>query len=345
MKRSPLVVLAIALALAGGYFIARSTASKAGTASPGLYRCAMHPSYTAERPGDCPICGMHLTKMPQPAQASDGLRPSVTEQERSGLATTRISRRRLRRNVAATGEMVLNSPATLNAPVDGAILTINVAAEGPNPVPVQKNQLALVIQPSQSAHLPGPVEIRSPAQAWMTVNVAPNAPVKEGFPLAYYTSVELLPVIAEIPPESIDLVKKGAYAEMTADTNPGQVWTGSVTNLLGIYSEKTRAAKIKLEFPNRSLNMRSNMPVHVRIRYEGPPVLTIPEDAVLWTGQHWICYVAESPGRFRAHELAIGAQAEGLYQVHSGVREGDRVVSKAAFLLDSESRLRTEIDR
>jgi hypothetical protein len=28
------------------------------------YHCPMHPTYTADRPGSCPICGMALTLIP-----------------------------------------------------------------------------------------------------------------------------------------------------------------------------------------------------------------------------------------------------------------------------------------
>jgi hypothetical protein len=27
-----------------------------------IYVCPMHPTYTSDRPGDCPICGMRLVK-------------------------------------------------------------------------------------------------------------------------------------------------------------------------------------------------------------------------------------------------------------------------------------------
>jgi membrane fusion protein, copper/silver efflux system len=169
--------------------------------------------------------------------------------------------------------------------------------------------------------------------------------VPEGFVLAFYSPVEILPVTADIPLDSIDLVKTGSSAEMTSDSDPGKTWTGTVTNVLGIYNDQTRAAKVKLEFPNTSLNMRSNMPVHLRIHHAGAPVLAVPEDAVLWSGNRWICYVPESDDRFIAWPLQLGAHSAGFYEVRGGLKLGDAVVAKAAFLVDSESRLRSQIDR
>jgi len=37
-----------------------STNPPAVTATNGLYTCPMHPDFVTNRPGDCPICGMHL---------------------------------------------------------------------------------------------------------------------------------------------------------------------------------------------------------------------------------------------------------------------------------------------
>src|SRR3989338_4562328 len=38
-----------------------------------MYHCPMHPTYTSDRPGDCPICGMKLV----PIESEEA--PSATE--------------------------------------------------------------------------------------------------------------------------------------------------------------------------------------------------------------------------------------------------------------------------
>jgi len=55
----PVVFLALSIAAASFML---SGCHKASIESKGLYYCPMHPTYTSDRPGDCPICNMKLVK-------------------------------------------------------------------------------------------------------------------------------------------------------------------------------------------------------------------------------------------------------------------------------------------
>lgn len=55
------------------------------------YRCPMHPSYTSDKPGDCPICGMKLVKVkntPAPADAASKNPAAVQEKDLSEICIT-----------------------------------------------------------------------------------------------------------------------------------------------------------------------------------------------------------------------------------------------------------------
>ena len=55
-------VIAVAL-LGGGITAYRHFHGGNGAhAQAEIYYCPMHPNYTSDKPGDCPICGMHLVK-------------------------------------------------------------------------------------------------------------------------------------------------------------------------------------------------------------------------------------------------------------------------------------------
>ncbi len=83
------VVLTAAAFLAGygwgRWYGPRPSAAAANRAAPASrYYCPMHPSYTSDRPGDCPICGMRLVPLEEQAPASGappgpeaGLPPNV----------------------------------------------------------------------------------------------------------------------------------------------------------------------------------------------------------------------------------------------------------------------------
>ena len=68
-------------------------------------------------------------------------------------------------------------------------------------------------------------------------------------------------------------------------------------------------------------------------------VLAIPATAVLDTGIRKIVYIEKSTGQYVGKEVALGAKAGDYYPVLEGLEYGDRVVTSANFLIDSQSQL------
>jgi multidrug efflux pump subunit AcrA (membrane-fusion protein) len=68
--------------------------------------------------------------------------------------------------------------------------------------------------------------------------------------------------------------------------------------------------------------------------------LAIRDEAVLDSGKRQIAFVDKGQGYFEPRELQVGAKVENYYEVLSGVKEGERVVTSANFLIDSESKLK-----
>jgi Cu(I)/Ag(I) efflux system membrane fusion protein len=67
-----------------------------------------------------------------------------------------------------------------------------------------------------------------------------------------------------------------------------------------------------------------------------PPVLAVPAEAVLTTGRRSLVYVEEEPGRYRWREPVLGPRAGDWFLVLGGLEEGDRVVVRGAFMIDSQ---------
>ncbi len=69
---------------------------------------------------------------------------------------------------------------------------------------------------------------------------------------------------------------------------------------------------------------------------EHPKVLAVPADAVLTTGRRQLVYVEKEPGKYQLVEPQLGPRAGDYYPVISGLKQGDRVVTRGNFLLDSQ---------
>ncbi|HHT9108943.1 MAG TPA: efflux RND transporter periplasmic adaptor subunit, partial [Candidatus Wunengus sp. YC63] len=68
-------------------------------------------------------------------------------------------------------------------------------------------------------------------------------------------------------------------------------------------------------------------------------VLAIPATAVLDTGIRKIVYIDKGNGQYVGKEVALGPKAGDYYPVLEGLEEGDKVVTSANFLIDSQSQL------
>ena len=71
--------------------------------------------------------------------------------------------------------------------------------------------------------------------------------------------------------------------------------------------------------------------------------VTIPESAVIDTGTRQVVFVDKGDGRFEPREVKVGAKGDNYYQITSGVKAGEKVVTSANFLIDSESSFRAAI--
>jgi Cu(I)/Ag(I) efflux system membrane fusion protein len=85
------------------------------------------------------------------------------------------------------------------------------------------------------------------------------------------------------------------------------------------------------------------MYVNVSMKVEIAESVVIPDSAVMNTGLRQIVFVDIGGGQFEPREVKTGYRSSGLVQVISGVAMGEKVVVRANFLLDSESRLRAAI--
>ena len=72
-------------------------------------------------------------------------------------------------------------------------------------------------------------------------------------------------------------------------------------------------------------------------------VLAVPRDAVMDTGERKVVFVDKGNGEFEPRTVSVGVASDDYVQILSGLRDGERVVAAANFLLDSESKLKSAL--
>ncbi len=107
-----------------------------------------------------------------------------------------------------------------------------------------------------------------------------------------------------------------------------------------VFAAETRTAKVRLPLPNGDGQLKPQMFTNVEIRIGLGRRLSIPDAAVMDTGQGQVVYVDRGNGIFEPREIRTGLRAEGAVEVLSGLKAGDRVAAAANFLIDSEAQLK-----
>ncbi len=148
-------------------------------------------------------------------------------------------------------------------------------------------------------------------------------------------------VYAQVYEYEISLVKPGQPVEITTPAYPGRRFHGVVKALDPILSSETRSLKARIEVPNPEGLLKLEMYVDAEIHAGIGRKLALPDSALMDTGERQLAFIDLGDGRVEPREVRVGREAEGYYEVLSGLKRGERVVTSANFLIDSESKLKS----
>ena len=143
----------------------------------------------------------------------------------------------------------------------------------------------------------------------------------------------------EIYEADIAWVKLGQPASMTVPAWPGRTFEGKVTQIAPILQPDTHTMRVRVDFWNTDFLLKPGMSAVLQVHADVGTKLAIPESAVLRTGTEDVVFVAVGDGAFNVRDVTLGILVGEWYEVVEGLAVGDRIVTSANFLVDSESRL------
>jgi Cu(I)/Ag(I) efflux system membrane fusion protein len=169
---------------------------------------------------------------------------------------------------------------------------------------------------------------------------------RPGMELLHIADLSNLWLTVEVYEDQLPWVDVGGVASVSLTYFPGEELRAKVRYIEPEVSEKTRSVRLTLDVPNPGRRLRVGM--YATVVFE--PVaarnaLTVPSNAILRTGERNVAIVALGNGRFAPREVRLGPEGDGFIQVLDGLTDGDKVVTSAQFLIDSESNLREAIQK
>jgi Cu(I)/Ag(I) efflux system membrane fusion protein/cobalt-zinc-cadmium efflux system membrane fusion protein len=146
-------------------------------------------------------------------------------------------------------------------------------------------------------------------------------------------------VNAQVFQNDLGKLKPGNPAEVTVDAYPGRTFRGRVEQILPQVDMNTRTVRVRLSFANPSLLLKPGMFVNVTLKTPMGKAVLVPASAIVHTGAKQIAFVDKGDGMLDPRDVLVGDRAGDAYVVRSGLKAGERVVTSANFLIDSESQL------
>jgi membrane fusion protein, copper/silver efflux system len=200
---------------------------------------------------------------------------------------------------------------------------------------------AQIRQMAESRQLPETVDIVSPADGFILArNITPGQHFDRSMEFYRIADLSQVWIVADVFGVDAQDIRPGAVARVTL-RDQRRTFTVRVSNALPQVDPETRVLKFRLEANNPGFALRPDMFVDVELPVSGSPGLTVPQDAVIDSGNEQRVFVERSAGVFEPRSVQIGWRSGDRVEIVHGLAEGDRVVVEGTFLVDSESRLKS----
>lgn len=324
MKRFIVFLGALALTLAVAFtqrdrisHLLRKTPQEAPGPAIAYYTCSMHPQIRQDGPGNCPICHMPLVAVYAHQHKSDSISIDGARQQISGIRVEAVRVGPIVRTVRATGK------AAIDVELASAVREfIALGKDDPALYRTAVTRLKLLGM--------GEEEIRELEKNPSAENL--YRPAQRGRSWIYATIYE----------SDLDLVRTGQPAVIRPSSAPGKELRGTIRSISPVVDQRSLKARILVNDPEGLI--RPEASVTVEIQANLGTKLTVPRDAVVFTGKRSIVFVALDDGKFSPRQVTTSHETEDRIIVESGLRGGERIVSAGAFLVESEARLQSALE-
>jgi Cu(I)/Ag(I) efflux system membrane fusion protein len=164
--------------------------------------------------------------------------------------------------------------------------------------------------------------------------------VMPGVALYKLADLSVVWLYADIYEYELPFIRLGQEASIQLSYIPGETFRGRAIYIYPSLSPETRTAKVRFEFQNPHERLKPEMYANVEIKIHLGQKLAVPEGAIIDTGVRQMAIIDKGNGYFEPREVKVGSKIEGYYEVISGLKAREKVVTSASFLVDSESNLK-----
>jgi len=151
-------------------------------------------------------------------------------------------------------------------------------------------------------------------------------------------------VLVDIHEADLSRVRVGQPATFSTSSAAGKRFEGRVQFIYPALNSGSRTLQARVELANARLELRPGMFGDVVLDLGATEGVVVPQEALVDTGEHQYVFVDRGGGRYEPRAVKAGWSGGGRVAILEGLAAGERVVTTANFMLDSESRLRAAVE-
>jgi multidrug efflux pump subunit AcrA (membrane-fusion protein)/YHS domain-containing protein len=319
------------------------------------YTCGMHPSVKVSvenyKKGDtkCPICFMPLTPVIQGGMSSGELGEDVLSQveikagelKLAGVQTEHVVKQSLFKEIRAVGRVAYDPQlAIAQDEFISAVRSYEKAKTG---------QISEIVERAESL-----IESSKRKLRLLGLN---DEQIQELERTKEVQTSLILPgekmwIYGDVYEYELNWIKEGSHIVVKPVGLAGEEFYGKIVSINPVVDPQTRSVRFRamIDNPNQKLKPEMYVDVEIMSQYTdasgNTDVLSIPKSALLDTGRRTIVWVDKGNGKFEGRKVEIGPEAinhsdnpRRYYPVLKGLKEGEKVVTKGNFLIDSQSQI------
>jgi len=192
----------------------------------------------------------------------------------------------------------------------------------------------------QSGKVQREIAVDSPVSGYITErNALPNASVQPEMKLYTIADLSTVWVYANVSQGDVGRLKPGNSGQVTVDAYPGRKFDGHIDQILPQVDPATRTVRVRFVLANPGIALKPGMYVNVDLDVPLGKQLVVPSSAVLQAGSRAIAFVDHGAGNLEPRAVETGPSVDDSVVILKGLKVGERVVTSANFLVDSEAQL------
>ena len=312
----------------------------------------MLPGYKSDKPGKSPM-GMDLVPVydeafPPGGEEAAAVAPAgpvpegyaavwVTPQKQQfiGIKTAKVQLRKMTKTIRAVGT-IAHDPELYQAQTEyiQAVEAFERAKRSDVPEIVEQSRRLVESTRIRLRHMGFSDELIAEMAGWKEAQQS----------LLFATAGEPVWVYASIYEYELPFIRVGQEVKAEVPSLPDKIFLGNIRAVDPVIDQMTRTVRVRAQLQDPEGLLKPQMYVNVSIGMDLGEGLSLPAEAVFDTGTKKIVFVDKGNGLFEPRDVTVGAQAEGFYELKSGVADGESVVTNGNFLIDSESRLKAALE-